>query len=219
MKLIGALALALIIVPSVYTMNMKTEGKDFFTPFSFRTFKDNDVYSLAMALHQAKFYLRKTDRLKINEKLAIYRLKKTFQGNKHTIEMKGIKYAPTLVGRAIIVKKQRRGVLEAEVRSADCFDPMNGWQRKQRPSRRGPKYILSKNNYTDLPASNFKLLMSGEYWTGMSKAHFSAIAADPTTTVLDVTDEGQKTEEWTFEMPGKKWHYLFVDDVLKSYIE
>ena len=200
-------------------MSSKVEGIDFFTPFSFRTFKDNDVYGLAMALNQAKFYLRKTDKLKVDDKLAIYRLARTGEADKHTIELKGEKYTPAFVGRAIIVKKQRRGNLEAEVRSADCFDPMNGWERKQRPSRKGPKYILSKDNYTNLPASNFKLLMSGEYWTGMSKAHFSAIATDPTTTVLDVTDNGQKTEEWTFEMPGKKWHYLFVDDVLKSYIE
>ena len=200
-------------------MGLKVDGKDFFLPFSFRTFKDNEVYGLAMALHQAKFYLKKTDKVVLDEKLAIYRLNETSKQGPYVIELKGKLYEPQFVGRSLIVKKQRRGVLEAEVRSADCFDPMRGWSRKLRPSRRGPLYILSKDNYTGLPTEQFKLLMNGEYWPGMTKTLFSAIATDPTTTVSDVTKEGQKTEEWTFEMPGKKWHYLFVDDILKSYIE
>ncbi len=199
----------------------KAEGKtrQFFSPLRFRTVKDNEVYGLAMALHQARFYLKATPLLRVDDKLAIYRLKEQNTPAPTDIVIKDKRYVPVFIGRAAIIKKQRNGTLEADVRSADCFDPMRGWSRELRPGRRGVTYILSKENYTGLAKDKFELLMTGNYWTGMSQELFSAIATDPTTTETSVTEDGQKTEEWTFEMPGKKWHYLFFEGVLRSYIE
>lgn len=219
------------------------QNESYYKPVNFRCYKDTDMYGLAGAGKQARFYLRSGADLALDTRLAIYRLESKGQAPKRqapkgqapkdraskrsiepqtgstTLTIDGQDYRPELIGRAAVIKVRRDGIAEAEVRSADCFSPTKGWARQAWPRRRGTRYVLSAANYTGLPKEQFDLLLTGEYWVGISRQHFSAIATEPTSQVITTTADGTKVEELTYEIPGKQYHYLFHDDVLKSYIE